>query len=176
MAIERKKNMDACLQKLRRNKSIEIRARTISMAFGYHGEPLTQLHGGYQLELQPASILMYCRPFMKLCAYLAGRGTPWALDFDLISPLSKAKVDETALKRNLSQLINNESAVRSLRELTADFAADVASVLEATPEVILLVDLTTLFLSVLDGDAKITAIIRDNLICEAAALHAATKL
>jgi len=168
--------MDACLEKLRKNKSIEIRARTISMTFGYHGEPLTQLHNEYQLELQPASILMYCRPFMKLCAYLSGRSPPWTLDFDLISPLSKAKVDQTALRRNLSQLINNESAVRSLRELTADFAADVATMLEATPEVILLVNLTTLFLSVLDGDARITAVIRDNLICEAAALNAATKL
>lgn len=137
------------------------------MTFGYHGDEVTQLHASYQHELRPASILLYTKPLMKLCAYLAGRDTGWACNQDLVVPLSRAKGDETALCRNLSQLISNQAAIRTLRELTADFAADIATELEMAPEVVVLINLTTLFLSVLDGDPRITALIRDNLICDA---------
>lgn len=161
--------MEKSIAKLRNNKCIQVRARTLSMTFGYHGDAVTHLHSNFQHELKPASILLYCKPLMKLCADLCGRGPRWSITPDLIAPLTQARVDETALRRNLSQLINNTSAVKALRELTADFASDMATELGGGGEVAVLIDLTTLFLSVLDGNAKITSVIRDNLICDAAA-------
>ena len=138
------------------------------MTFGYHGDKVTELHTKFQYELQPQSILLYTNPFMKLCAYLAGRAPAWSHINDVISPLSRAKGDNTALKRNVSELIADTAAVQSLRELTVDFAVDVATEIEMSPEAVVLVNLTTLFLSILDGNPKITALIRDNLICDAA--------
>ena len=160
--------MDACVKKLKKNRAIATRAKTISMSFGYHGDAITQLHNRIQHELQPMSILLYTKPFMKLCACVAGRSPGWSVASDVVAPLTRAKTDEVALKKNLKQLINNESAVRELRGLTADFASDIATEIDVSPEVILLINLTTLFLSLLDGDARITAVIRDNLICDAA--------
>lgn len=157
--------MDGCIHKLKNHKAICIRAKTIAMTFGYHG---THVHSEFQQELRPSSILLYTKPLMKLCAHLEGSALQWNCSNDVVSPLVKAKADTTALRRNLSELINNKSAVGVLRELAADFAADIATVLDASKEVALLINLTTLFLSVLDGDAKITAVIRDNLICDAA--------
>ena len=159
------------IERLKQIDSLRIRAKTFSMLFGFHGDPATHLHNNVQLLLRPQSILLYTRPFVKLCAFLSGRAQAWDLKTDLIDSVSRGKADETALKYNISQHIDNSRVVESLRQQTADIAVEFATTLESQKDARVLINMTTLFLSVLDGDARITAVIRDNLICDATALR-----
>jgi len=197
--------MSKFLTTLKKHKPLCTRAKTFSMLFGYYGDPVTHLHNNVQHHLQPNSILYYTKPLLKLCAFLASREQSWTFSEDVIAPLSKGKADETALKFNISQRVQNANLVERLRNETADIALEIANVLGNTPESRVLVNLTTLFLSVLDGDCRISvrtthcsicallngvhyilvltlhgafiilclclqAVLRDNLICDAANL------
>ena len=150
------------IERLKQINSLCIRAKTFCLLFGFHGDPTTQLHNNVQLHLQPKSILLYTRPFAKLCAFLADRASAWDIRKDLIDSLLRGKADETALKYNISQHIDNADIVNKLREQTADIAVDFATLLESHNEARVLINVTTLFLSVLDGDAKITVRLQTN--------------